>query len=73
MDVDEYFNMLFDKLEKCLKGTQQERILQECFGGKVVNQIICNETVRVGDQVAYDLKLLLCDAGLKLISLGLRS
>jgi hypothetical protein len=51
MDVDEYFNMLFDKLEKCLKGTQQERILQDCFGGKVVNQIICKETVRVGDQV----------------------
>ena len=51
MDVDEYFNMLFDKLEKCLKNTPQERILQDCFGGKVVNQIICKEPVRVGDEV----------------------
>jgi hypothetical protein len=52
MDVDEYFNMLFDKLEKCLKNTPQERILQDCFGGKVVNQIICKESVRVGDQAS---------------------
>jgi ubiquitin carboxyl-terminal hydrolase 34 len=52
MDVDEYFNMLFDKLEKCLKNTPQERILQDCFGGKVVNQIICKEPVRVGDEVS---------------------
>jgi ubiquitin carboxyl-terminal hydrolase 34 len=52
MDVDEYFNMLFDKLEKCLKNTPQERILQDCFGGKVVNQIICKEPVRLGDQVS---------------------
>ena len=51
MDVDEYFNMLFDKLENCLKGTSQERILQDCFGGKFVNQIICKEPVTVGDKV----------------------
>eukprot|EP00281_Chroomonas_sp_CCMP1168_P018543 CAMPEP_0206235924 /NCGR_PEP_ID=MMETSP0047_2-20121206/13427_1 /ASSEMBLY_ACC=CAM_ASM_000192 /TAXON_ID=195065 /ORGANISM="Chroomonas mesostigmatica_cf, Strain CCMP1168" /LENGTH=408 /DNA_ID=CAMNT_0053660197 /DNA_START=21 /DNA_END=1244 /DNA_ORIENTATION=- len=45
MDVDEYFNMLFEKLETCVKGTEQERVLQECFGGKVVNQIICKDLV----------------------------
>ncbi len=51
MDVDEYFNMLFDKLETCLKGTPQEKLLTECFGGKVVNQIICRDAVRVGNKV----------------------
>jgi ubiquitin carboxyl-terminal hydrolase 34 len=53
MDVDEYFNMLFEKLEKGIQGTKQEKLLQDCFGGKVVNQIICKETVRIGDRV-YD-------------------
>ncbi len=57
MDVDEYFNMLFDKLEKSLKNTPQERILQDCFGGKVVNQIICKEPVRVGDEESNPLIL----------------
>lgn len=51
MDADEFFNMLFEKLESCLKGTDQEHLLQECFGGKVVNQIICKEEVKVGDKV----------------------
>ena len=51
MDVDEYFAQLFDKLESALKGTPQEDLLKDCFGGKMVNQIICKESVRVGDEV----------------------
>lgn len=51
MDVDEYFAQLFDKLEGALKGTPQEELLKDCFGGKMVNQIICKDTVRVGDEV----------------------
>jgi ubiquitin carboxyl-terminal hydrolase 34 len=43
MDVDEFFNMLFDKLETLLKGTPQETILKHFFGGTIVNQIISRE------------------------------
>jgi ubiquitin C-terminal hydrolase len=50
MDVDEYFNMLFDKLETGTKDTPQASVLRDNFGGKVVNQIICKDTVKVGDK-----------------------
>ncbi|KAJ1479345.1 hypothetical protein T484DRAFT_1814535 [Baffinella frigidus] len=41
MDVDEYLNMLFDKLETATQKTDQASVLRDNFGGKVVNQIIC--------------------------------
>eukprot|EP00960_Hanusia_phi_P075978 768493-Hanusia_phi.AAC.5 len=49
MDVDEYLNMLFEKMEEALKKTSQKNLLRDCFGGKIVHQIICKENVRVGD------------------------
>jgi len=48
MDVDEFFNTLFDRLEGALKGTNHEKLLDEMYGGQVVNQILsleCTHTV----------------------------
>ncbi|KAF2075266.1 hypothetical protein CYY_003442 [Polysphondylium violaceum] len=50
MDVDEFFNMLFDKLENTLKGTPQEKLLQDFFGGTSVNQFISQECNHVSER-----------------------
>lgn len=41
MDVDEFFNMFMDKLEGLIKGTPQEKMIQEHFGGTYANELIC--------------------------------
>ena len=43
LSVTRFFNVLFDRLETLLKGSPQEKLLDYCFGGKVVNQLICQE------------------------------
>eukprot|EP01084_Bolivina_argentea_P154977 270119_1 len=43
MDAHEFFNFLFDNLERELKGTIAEEILRSEFCGKEVNQVICQE------------------------------
>jgi ubiquitin C-terminal hydrolase len=43
MDVNEFFNVLFDKLEALLKGSPQEKLLDYWFGGKISNQLICKD------------------------------
>jgi ubiquitin carboxyl-terminal hydrolase 34 len=43
MDADEFFNMLFDKVETLLKGSPQDHILKNFFGGTMLNQIISKE------------------------------
>jgi len=48
MDVDEFLNVLFDKVEQGLRDTPQKDMLRDCFGGKIVHQIICKEPVTVG-------------------------
>eukprot|EP01132_Coremiostelium_polycephalum_P001351 gene1351-1706_t len=50
MDVDEFFNMLFDKLEFTLKGTPKEKLLNEYFGGANVNQFISQECPHVSER-----------------------
>ncbi|KAJ3435966.1 ubiquitin carboxyl-terminal hydrolase faf-y-related [Anaeramoeba flamelloides] len=40
MDVDEFFNMLFNQLEQNLKKINQDNLLKNIFGGKNANQII---------------------------------
>ncbi len=40
MDVDEFMNQLFDRLENCLKGTSRPTLLRDHFGGKLIQQII---------------------------------
>ena len=51
MDVDEFLNVLFEKVEQGLRNTPQKDLLRNCFGGKIVHQIICKEPVNVGDRV----------------------
>lgn len=41
MDVDEFFNMFMDKLEFAIKGTPQEKMIQQHFGGTYANELIC--------------------------------
>jgi len=50
MDVDEFLNVLFEKVEQGLRNTPQKDMLRNCFGGKIVHQIICKEAVTVGDR-----------------------
>ena len=39
MDVDEYFNMLFDKLENLIKDSPQKNMFKDHFGGVLLQQI----------------------------------
>ena len=41
MDVDEFGNMLIDKLENELKSTKYEKIFKYHFAGKLSNELIC--------------------------------
>ena len=45
MDVQEFANILFDQLEKELKTTHshQLQLLNHVYGGKIVNQLICQQ------------------------------
>ena len=49
MDADEFFNMLFEKLENALKGTGRDTFLRDFFGGKVCNQVISKECDHVSE------------------------
>ena len=41
MDVDEFCNLLIDRLETCLKGSSSENIFKDHFLGKLSNELIC--------------------------------
>jgi ubiquitin carboxyl-terminal hydrolase 9/24 len=41
MDVDEFFNMLMDRIENTVKGTEQENFIKQHFGGVLSNEFIC--------------------------------
>ena len=45
MDVQEFANILFDQLEKEMKSTNshQLQLLNHVYGGKIVNQLICQQ------------------------------
>jgi len=51
MDVDEFLVILFDRIEILLKGTPQERLLNEIYGGETVNQIISLECPHTTERV----------------------
>lgn len=38
-DAQEFFNVLCDRLEKKLKGTSQEHLFKQMFGGHLANQV----------------------------------
>jgi ubiquitin C-terminal hydrolase len=50
MDVDEYFNILCEKLDNLLKGTPQAALLHNIWCGKLSSQLICK-----GDIIASTL------------------
>ena len=41
MDVEEFLQMFFDRLETAIKGAPQEKTIQAHFGGKLANEMIC--------------------------------
>jgi ubiquitin C-terminal hydrolase len=41
MDVDEYFNMMCEKLEQFLKEKSQKNLLANIWAGKLTSQLIC--------------------------------
>ena len=41
MDIDQYSNIFFDKLETQLKGSQYTTLIQDMFGGVFSNEIVC--------------------------------
>jgi len=43
MDADEFFNMITDKLERALAGSEHATLLKRFFGGKLSHQIISQE------------------------------
>jgi len=43
MDAHEFFNFLFDHVEREMAGTKAEKMLKDEFCGKEVNQVICQE------------------------------
>ncbi|CAG8541215.1 3475_t:CDS:10 [Ambispora gerdemannii] len=50
MDVDEYFNGLFDRLETSVSGTSQEMLFKNHFGGTLVQQIKSRECEHVSER-----------------------
>ena len=41
MDVDEFFNLLLDKLENNMKGTKYNNLLNDYFSGLISDELIC--------------------------------
>jgi len=41
MDVEEFLQMFFDRLETAIKGTPQEKTIQAHFGGTFASEVIC--------------------------------
>lgn len=50
MDADEFFNMLFDKLEYLSKDTPQNKLYKQFFGGEFANQIISKECTHISEK-----------------------
>ncbi|KAF9581346.1 hypothetical protein BGW38_001679, partial [Lunasporangiospora selenospora] len=50
MDVDEFFNILFDRLENSVKGHPQEELFKEQYGGKLVQQIKSKDCEHISER-----------------------
>ena len=46
MDVDEFYNYLFEQLERALGDTPAKKLLQGLFGGTTVSQIISKDFLK---------------------------
>jgi ubiquitin carboxyl-terminal hydrolase 9/24 len=42
-DVDEFFIMFMDRLEGLIKGTKEEKIMNNLFQGVFANELICKD------------------------------
>lgn len=42
-DVDEFFNMFMDRIECLIKGTKEEKIMNNLFQGVFANELICKD------------------------------
>jgi hypothetical protein len=40
-DVDEFFNMMIDRVENLIKGKKEERTIKNLFQGVLANEFIC--------------------------------
>lgn len=58
-DAQEFLNMIFEKLENKVKGSVWNGMLENVFGGKYCNQMICKECGNVSDRFEnfYNLSL----------------
>lgn len=59
MDAEEFFNMLFDKLENLSKGTPQEKLFRQYFGGEYANQVISKECSHISGTI-FSFKFCFC-------------
>ncbi|KAF9939593.1 hypothetical protein BGZ65_010060 [Modicella reniformis] len=50
MDVDEFFNILFDRLENSVKSTPQEQLFKQQYGGKLVQQIKSKDCEHISER-----------------------
>lgn len=50
MDVDEFFNILFDRLESSVKSTPQEELFRKQYGGKLVQQIKSKDCEHISER-----------------------
>lgn len=41
MDVEEFFNMLMDRIETAIKGSPYQHTIKNHFGGKFASEMIC--------------------------------
>jgi ubiquitin carboxyl-terminal hydrolase 34 len=50
MDVDEFFNLLFDRLESEMPSPQSKALFRSHFGGQLVQQVKSNECEHVSER-----------------------
>ncbi len=72
-DVDEFFNLFTDRLESSLKGSSQQRLLQNVFGGQLSHLVTCKECGFSSERVEDFLSISLDVKGKKDISESLNA
>eukprot|EP01135_Chromosphaera_perkinsii_P005371 Nk52_evm52s343 gene=Nk52_evmTU52s343 len=50
MDVDEFLSVLFDRLEGFFKNTPEEKLVNNVFGGKLLQQIISKDCEHISER-----------------------
>lgn len=51
MDVDEFFNLLMDRIELSIQSTSEEDLVKRFFGGVMSNEIICKSCSHYSERV----------------------